>query len=177
MLEHRVIEGAVVTESGVPAASAAEVFERMQRQFLEGGLTGDLLAEDAVIETPFAPPGRPRRIEGRAEFLAFAEASMARLPLRIEECRNVVIHHTADPDVIVVEYELVASMTDTGRRSAAPFIGVLTARGGRIAQWREYQNVLAMAEAMGQLPALISELGGRPPGAARSAARQPTPGK
>ncbi|WP_052372039.1 nuclear transport factor 2 family protein [Amycolatopsis taiwanensis] len=59
----------------------------------------------------------------------------------------VLIHHTTDPDVIVVEYELVARV-ENGPRGAARFIGVLTARDGRIVHWREYQNVLAMAEAM-----------------------------
>lgn len=134
-------------------AGPAEVFDLMRQQWLDGGLTGNVLAEDVVIETPFAPAGRPRRFEGRAEFQAFAEAGQAAVPLRIEDCRNVVIHQTIDPEVIVVEYELEARMVKTGRTGSAAFVGVLTARDGQVVRWREYQNVMAMAEVMGAVPA------------------------
>jgi ketosteroid isomerase-like protein len=135
-----------------------EVFERMQQQWLGAatGLGEDLLAEDVVIEVPFAPPGRPRRFEGREQFLAFAEPERAAFPGRFEEVRNVVVHETADPEVIVVEYELAGTVTTTGRRAAAPFIGVLRVRDGKTVHWREYQNVLAIAEATGRLPDLLA---------------------
>jgi uncharacterized protein len=43
-----------------------EVFARMKHGWLAADLdsAGSLLADDAVIEEPFAPPGRPRRFEG-----------------------------------------------------------------------------------------------------------------
>lgn len=118
-----------------------------------------LLAPDAVIETPFAPPGRPRRFTGREEFLAFATAGRAALPVRFEECGELAVHETADPQVIVVEYELSGTVTSTGRRAAAPFIGVLRVRDGQIAGWREYQDAIAIAHALGQLPALLASTG------------------
>lgn len=131
-----------------------EVFDRMRRGwFGNTEFDGDLLAEDAVIEAPFAPPGRPGRIEGRAEFLAFVARERAALPpMRLDEVRNVVVHETTDPEVIVVEYEIAGTLTATGRQAAAAFIGVLRARDGKVAHWREYQNTLAIAEALGQLP-------------------------
>jgi len=140
------------------APGPREVFERMQQQWLghTTDLGDDLLAEDVVIEAPFAPPGRPRRFEGREEFLAFAEPERAAFPGRFEEVRNVVIHETTDPEVIVVEYELAGTVTTTGRRAAAPFIGVLRVRDGKTVHWREYQNILAIADALGQLPALLA---------------------
>jgi ketosteroid isomerase-like protein len=137
-----------------------EVFARMQQGWL-GNATDILdgsLAEDAVIEVPFAPPGRPRHLQGRAEFVAFAKADRAALPVRFEECRTVMIHETTDPEVIVVEYELAGTVTTTNRRAAAPFIGVLRVRDGQIVHWREYQNVLAIAQALGQLPELLASL-------------------
>jgi uncharacterized protein len=117
-----------------------------------------LLADNAVIEIPFAAPGRPRRFCGREEFLAFARAGRASL-VRFEECRELAIHETADPEVIVVEYELSGTVTTTGRRAAAPFIGVLQVRDGQITRWREYQDAVAIAHALGQLPALLGESG------------------
>jgi uncharacterized protein len=135
-----------------------EVFTQMQERWLSNGASplGDDLAEDVVIESPFAPPGRPQRIEGRAACIAFTEAGRASLPARFEECRNVVIHETADAEVIVVEYELAGMVTTTNQPAAAAFIGVLRVRDGQIVHWREYQNVLAIAQALGQLPALLA---------------------
>lgn len=127
-----------------------EVFARMKQQWLGNRVNAmdSLLADDAVIEAPFAPPGRPRLIAGREEFLAFAQAERASFPVRMEECRETAIHDTADPEVIVVEYELTGTVTTTGHRASAPFIGVLRVRDGKIAAWREYQDTAAIARAL-----------------------------
>jgi uncharacterized protein len=132
-----------------------EVFARMKQQWLGNSVDSmdSLLAPDAVIEGPFAPPGMPRRFEGREEFLAFARPERARLPVQFVECRETAIHDTADPEVIVVEYELTGTVTTTGHRASAPFIGVLRARDGQIMAWREYQDTAALARALGQQPA------------------------
>ncbi len=136
-----------------------EVFARMVDGWLgRAEPMGSLLAEDAVIETPFAAPGRPRRFEGRDTFVAYAEGGRAALPVRFEECRDIVVHETADPEVLVVEYVLAGTVTTTGRRESAAFIGVLRVRDGRVVHWREYQNTLGIAYALGHLPALVASL-------------------
>jgi len=53
-------------------------------------------------------------------------------------------------------HELAGTVTTTGRRAAAPFIGVLQVRNGQIIRWREYQDAVAIAHALGQLPTLLS---------------------
>ncbi|MBB2941651.1 hypothetical protein FB565_001355 [Actinoplanes lutulentus] len=128
----------------------SEIFERMRAHWLAGETTfdGGMLADDVIVETPFAAPGRPGRIEGKARVLAFTEAGRAAFPVRFDDCRNVVVHETADPEVIVVEYELAGTHTGTGVSAAAPFIGVLTARDGKLANWREYQHTVAIAQAL-----------------------------
>jgi uncharacterized protein len=144
-----------------------EVFRRMQQQWLghdDGGMDGRLAA-DVVIESPFAPPGRPRRFDSRDEFLAFAAAGRAALPpFHFEECRELAVHETVDPEVIVVEYELTGTVPSSNLRATASFVGVLRVRDGQIVAWREYQNVLAIAQALGQLPALLAGLSGGQPG-------------
>ena len=162
----------MIESSGAPAAPGPrEVFARMQRQWVGDAADmehiDDLLADDVVVESPFAPPGRPRRFEGRTEFLAFAQAGRASMPpVRFEHCREIAVHDTADPEVIVVEYELGGVVTATNHRAVAPFIGVLRVRNGRIQHWREYQNVLAIAHALGQLPALLASMDTGGPGSA-----------
>jgi ketosteroid isomerase-like protein len=128
-----------------------EAFDLLRREwFLADGSTldPDLFTEDVVVEMPFAVPGHPDRIEGRAAFVAFAEAGRAALPVRFDRCQITAIHETADPAVIVVEYELGGTVTTTGKQASAPFIGVLRIRDGRIAHWREYQHTLAIAQAL-----------------------------
>ena len=131
-----------------------DIFERMRRHWLEnpGGIGGEL-AEDAVIEIPFAPSGRTRRYEGREAFLHFAGPEQAAFvrEFRFDEVRDVVIHETTDPEVIVVEYELAGTVIATGHQAASAFIGILRARDGKIVHWREYQNTLAMIEVLGPM--------------------------
>ncbi|MGS2648067.1 nuclear transport factor 2 family protein [Streptosporangium sp. LJ11] len=141
-----------MTESTV-APGPREMFERVRRHWLENlGGFGSELAEDAVIEVPFAPPGRPRRHEGKDAFLLFAGPEQAAFARRfaLDEVREVVVHETADPEVIVVEYELAGRVLATGHQASSPFIGVLRVRDGKIVNWREYQNTLAMIEIMGR---------------------------
>jgi ketosteroid isomerase-like protein len=151
-----------MTESAGPTPSAGprEIFERWQQQILSNDpdAAGQLSAGDVIIETPFAAPGHPRRFEGLDQFLAYARPRRSALPARFEEFRNVVIHDTADPQVIIAEYDLAGTVTTTGQPATASFIAILTVRDGKIVHWREYQDTLGMAAALGQLPALLASV-------------------
>ncbi|MBE1491249.1 nuclear transport factor 2 family protein [Plantactinospora soyae] len=128
-----------------------DLFHRMRRQWLDhpAALTGEDLADDVVVELPFARPGQPSRFGSRQQFLEFANPQRAMLPVRFDDCRTVAIHDTTDPHTIVVEYELTGTSTKTHRQSTAAFVGVLTVRDGKIALWREYQDTAAILEAVG----------------------------
>lgn len=132
--------------------TARDVFDDF-REHLFDGSPEKMWAPDVVIETPFAADG-PTRIEGRDNFLAVTKTSRETLPVRVEEMRDVVVHETTDPNRIIVEYELVGTVLTTGKRESALFIAVMEVRDGLMTLWREYQNTLAMAKAMGQLPTL-----------------------
>jgi hypothetical protein len=105
------------------------------------------LAEDVVLETPFAAGGA-RTWVGREEWIAFAGPSRGQLPVRFDEFTVIAVHLTLDPEVAVIEYELGGIITSTGRRDHARFIGVLRVRDGKIAGWREYQNTHAILSAL-----------------------------
>jgi len=123
-----------------------EVFDRMAQGWLADAPSDENLADDVVLEMPFAAPGRPRRIDGAANVRAYTAAGRAAFPARLDECRPVAVHDTADPEVIVVEYELGGTIG--GHRASAPFIGVLRVRDGKVALWREYQDGAAIAAAL-----------------------------
>ncbi|GII55534.1 hypothetical protein Pth03_39230 [Planotetraspora thailandica] len=130
-------------------AGPREAFERFRDYLLAGTSAGleRFLADDGVVESPFAPSGVPRRVEGREAFAARAvpQREALRGRIRFTAVRNVVVHETTDPQVAVVEYEVEAVREADGLRAAAPFVVVVRVRDGRVALWREYQNPAAMA--------------------------------
>jgi ketosteroid isomerase-like protein len=131
-------------------STARDVFDKF-RDYALGGGHEDLWAPDVVIEVPFAAGG-PRRYEGRDNFLATTKTSRETFPVRMDEMRNVVVHETTEPNKIIVEYELVGTHLTTGKQASALFIAVMEVRDGLMTLWREYQNTLAIAQELGQLP-------------------------
>jgi uncharacterized protein len=127
-----------------------DLIKRIEDYFLLGRLDEQLWAPDVVVEAPFAPPGQPRRFEGATTFLDATRASREsmRQAVRFEEFRVTAEHQTTDPEVTVLEYELGGTVLTTGRRASAPFVAVMRVRAGRIVHWREYQDKLAIADAL-----------------------------
>jgi uncharacterized protein len=139
--------------------SARELYDRWKQNWTAETPAPDHFADDVVIERPFDSDTGRRRTVGRAEWLEYANASRAVLPVRIDGYREIAVHETADPEVIVAEYELTGTAIDTGRRSTAGFVGVLRVRAGKIVLWREYQDVLALSAALGRRPEALDGLG------------------
>jgi len=137
-----------------------ELFERYQQcQITKDwqGL-GDLLAEAAVMEFPFVPPGVPARREGREVIRAAAREGWSRVPLRFEAFRSVVVHDGRDPELLVAEYDLCGTVTPTGEPFRFPFALVLRARDGLIVSLREYLHLIEIARPTGRAPAIASYL-------------------
>jgi ketosteroid isomerase-like protein len=150
--------------SEVPPILAAprQVLEGFHRAMLHKSadeLAG-LFAVDAVYEFPLLNPSRPERYRSREDLHAGFRAAWERVPVRIDEFRNVVVHETTDPEVIVSEQEAVATVLTNGRTFALPFLLVIRVRDGRIVHLRDYSDTLRAAQALGRLPALLEALGG-----------------
>ncbi|GGU04194.1 MULTISPECIES: nuclear transport factor 2 family protein [Actinomadura] len=103
-----------------------------------------LYAEDAVVVHPFAHPAS--RLEGR-EALRRHFAQLETLPVELK-ARNVVVHETADPEVIITEFEYAGRNTENGREFVVPNIFVLRVRDGHIVESRDYAHHRAFDEAM-----------------------------
>ena len=107
---------------------------------------------------PFAPPGVPQRSqtsgdELRARFQAGAGAR------EYQKIDSVVIHETADPEVVVVEYDLYGQVVGTGEPVALlSYICVMTIRDGQIVHSRDYTDPIAGARVLGLQPRLIELL-------------------
>ena len=112
-------------------------------------------SDQAVIEYPFALPS-PTRLEG-TEAIQKYFAAMAAYPLKLQ-MRNMVVHETLDPDVVVAEWDYDALVTTTGHAFRVSNITVTTVRNGKIAASRDYHNHAVLAGALGRLPSLVKTL-------------------
>jgi uncharacterized protein len=136
-----------------------EVFETLSARFSSGSWDriAGLYAEDAVAEIPFALPV-PERIEGRAELhRRFTMLAAGTIDLKAE---NVRVHETADPEVVVAEFDYRGYAHTTGRSFRIANIQVLRIRDGLIRSTRDYHDHAALAVATGSTPALEQALDG-----------------
>ena len=121
------------------------------------GDMADCYADQVVIEMPFASGLAPGRIETTREEIRqrFAAGAAAR---RYTGLRDVRIHETADPDVLVLEYSLDGTRISDSEPFTMSFVMVLTFRAGLIAHSRDYTDPIAGARALGRLPELAAML-------------------
>lgn len=115
-----------------------------------------LYADNTVVSHPLQLP-RPTRLEGRDAVRAHFAAA-ANLPVTLQ-ARNVVIHETVDPEVVVVEYDYLGRVATTGLAFQIGNVLVMRIRDGQIVASRDYANHAAFAAALGQLPALLARCG------------------
>jgi uncharacterized protein len=124
-----------------------------------GGIA-DCYAPTVVIEMPFAvAPLYPARTETTREELRARFRAGAAIR-RYQRLSDVVIHDTADPEVVIVEYQLHGELTQTAEPFAQRFVMVITVRDGQIVHSRDYTNPITGARLLGRLPELLAALGG-----------------
>jgi uncharacterized protein len=121
------------------------------------GDLADCYADQIVIEMPFASGLAPERTETTREEIRqrFAAGAASR---RYTGLRDVRVHETADPDVIVLEYRLDGTRIGDGEPFTMSFAMILTFRDGLIAHSRDYTDPIAGARALGRLPELAATL-------------------
>lgn len=127
-------------------ASPADLFHRGLRHLLDKDIPAwvDLWAEDGVMEFPFAPPGRPGRLEGRPAIAAY----MRHYPDHIDlaDIPDLLIHETAQAHTIVVEMRGTGRVVATGGPFDMTYIAVVTVRDGLFVSYRDYWNPLTLLE-------------------------------
>jgi len=131
-----------------------EVFELQRRTVVDYDMAGqaDLFAEDGVMEFPFAPPGFPRRLAGReqiASVLAAAVEPVRASGRRLTGYHSLVVHDTADPEVLIAEFE-VHGRTADGDTYELPYVQVFRIRDGRIVSLRDYWSGATAQAALGE---------------------------
>nr|WP_206324015.1 nuclear transport factor 2 family protein [Streptomyces sp. HNM0574] len=96
--------------------------------------------DHGVMEFPFAPEGRPRRLEGRDAVAAYMRPYPDHIDLH--DFRDVRIHETTDPGTVVAEMRGVGQLVESGAPFETRYIAVVTFRHGRITTYRDYWSPL-----------------------------------
>ena len=130
----------------MPSATPADVLAQRRQLILSGDTDGyaDLFAPDGVIESPFAPPGAPSRLEGREAIREYSR-HVAASP-GFEE---VALYQTQDPEVVIVEVRAKATLTTTGRSLVTTSIQIYRIREGQIVLFRDFANPRVLEDVIG----------------------------
>ena len=102
----------------------------------------ELMSEDAVMEFPYAPPGRPKQVVGRAaldQYLRRIEGLFT-----IESHTEPIVHRTTDPNVVILEYSIHARVNSNGQPYDQTYISVITLKDKKIVHFKDYWNPLAI---------------------------------
>jgi ketosteroid isomerase-like protein len=118
----------------------AEVFEQFhhagEHRDVEGFL--DLLADDVLMEWMYPIPGLPSQMRGREQLREFYGRQSSRVASHRSTYRDVVLHQSTDPEVVIAEYVRDMTTVDTGETTTKPCVAVLRVRDGKICNFRDY---------------------------------------
>ncbi|MFD4915804.1 nuclear transport factor 2 family protein [Streptomyces virginiae] len=134
------------TISPSPSPSPSDLYRHSLRLLLDKDIASwvGLWGEHGVMEFPFAPAGRPRRLEGREAVAAYMRDYPDHIDLH--DFPDLLIHETTDPSTIVVEMRGVGRLVATGNPFDMTYIAVVTVQDGRFTSYRDYWNPLAVQE-------------------------------
>lgn len=106
------------------------------------------LADDVVMELPYAPDGYAREHVGKAAVAKFQRAaarSFAQFTMSVDR-----IHATTDPRVVVAEHRSDGVAVPTGRPYRNRYVTIFELDdAGRIRRWIEHYDPAAVRSAFG----------------------------
>ena len=104
-------------------------------------------AEHTDVIHPFHPERAPA-MRTREELREHFARGLSMRPEIRREPRNIRIHETTDPEVVIGEFEYHSTIVDTGETFDMPAIFVMRVRDGEIVESRDYADHAMIAKAM-----------------------------
>ena len=101
----------------------------------------EMLAENGVVEFPYAIPGLPQRLEGRAALAAHLER-MAGM-IEFTHFADMVKHETSDPEVVILEFNGFGRSVVSGEPYEQRYVSVITIHDGYVVNYKDYWNPVA----------------------------------
>jgi ketosteroid isomerase-like protein len=131
------------------AETLREVWEHLVSHQFTRDLDGwvDCFATDGVMEWPFALKGVPPRLEGQEAIRGALEPVWARARKanrRISGHERVVFHQSTDPEIAIVEFDIVGDTMQGPFRQSVVYL--LRVRDGRVLLLREFVDTAALNE-------------------------------
>ena len=97
-----------------------------------------LYAEDCVVEVPYATGGAAPLLEGGAAVREhFSHA--AAMPFRLR-ARDLVVHETEDPELVVLSWDYEVTARTTGATATVANVQFLRVRDGLIVHSRDFHD-------------------------------------
>jgi uncharacterized protein len=126
-----------------------EVFTKATTAISEGDVDGWLAQcrDDIILEFPYAPPGRPSRVEGKQAVAEYLRDVLAQI--KFERITNLHVHQTVDPQTAVIEWSANGHLKSNGAAYEMSYVVVLTLVDGLMAVYRDYWNPLTLLDAVG----------------------------
>jgi ketosteroid isomerase-like protein len=124
-----------------------EVWEHLVSHQVTRDIGGwiNCFAVDGIMEWPFRLKGVPARLEGREAIRAAVEPVWERARKanrRITGHERVVFHQTTDPEVAIVEFDMLGETVRGPFRQAMVYL--LRVRDGRVVLLREFVDTSAL---------------------------------
>jgi ketosteroid isomerase-like protein len=141
------------------STSPRDVFLRLVHGVAEGRFheLPDLYAEVTDVRHPMATPESEPLTNRRALREHFTVPPEARASIPKRRVVDVVVHETADPEVIVAEFAYEFPMTG-GSVTKVPCVFVMRVRNGEIIESRDYIDPIRSRQARDDIDALIATL-------------------
>ena len=112
----------------------------------------EMFHDDGVMEFPYAPPGFPGRLDGKAAIAEYMRTYPEHLS--IERVVRRAVYHC--DDVMVAEFACEATVVTNGNRFEMNYVGVVKTEGGKVKHYRDYWNPLVALQAVGGHEALLA---------------------
>jgi uncharacterized protein len=108
----------------------------------------DLLAEDAVVEFPYASAlGASDRFEGKSAIINYMKTAVTHMQNWV--FTNVRKYQTSDPNVLFAEFRGEAVFAATGHPYQQDYVARLEIKDGKIVHYREYWNPVVILNETG----------------------------
>jgi uncharacterized protein len=123
-----------------------EVVQKGLDGLVDGEHFFDMFADDAVFESRYKLPGWPMKIRGRDKLVAALSGYGDSIMLHSGD--HLVVHHSQDSRVMVLEYYVHGKVVSTGVPYDNRLISVITIENRKIVHWTDYMDSLAAATAL-----------------------------
>jgi len=107
----------------------------------------ELWADDGVLEFPYAPAGRRRAYQGKADILAYMKRATGRVAM--DSVEKMRIFPMLEPDIAVVELSFKGRVLENDAPYNQSLVIFFEVQDGKLQHYREYWNPLITIDAIG----------------------------